>query len=170
MNYKAKLKDIKALFFDCDGVLTDGSITLFPDGIQTRTMNVKDGFAIQVAARKKYILAIITGARSKEIKNRFNDLGVTEVYLNCVKKIDTFNRLLNKYNLKSNHVLYMGDDIPDIEVLKNVGLSCCPSDAIYQVKKIVDYISPLKGGNGCVRDVIEQVLKIQQKWPDEIHT
>ena len=75
-----------------------------------------------------------------------------------------------KYNLKSNHVLYMGDDIPDIEVLKNVGLSCCPSDAIYQVKKIVDYISPLKGGNGCVRDVIEQVLKIQQKWPDEIHT
>jgi 3-deoxy-D-manno-octulosonate 8-phosphate phosphatase (KDO 8-P phosphatase) len=165
-NFKTRLTRVKAFMFDVDGVLTDGSVTLMPDGEQVRIMNIKDGYAIQLAIKKGYKIAIISGGKSEMIRKRMNGLGVMDVYLACQNKIDVYKELLEIYDLKSDEILYMGDDIPDYEVMKHVGIPTCPNDSVQEIKNISIYISHQNGGKGAVRDVIEQVLKLHGHWKD----
>ncbi|MAZ30908.1 MAG: 3-deoxy-D-manno-octulosonate 8-phosphate phosphatase [Flavobacteriales bacterium] len=167
MNYKVKLKKIKAFVFDCDGVLTDGSITLLPGGEQVRKMSTRDGYAMQLAVKKSYIVALITGGNSSSVKDRMNKLGIHDVYMACADKVMALQELIDLYGLDPDHILYMGDDLPDFDVLKKVGLPTCPDDAVQEIKNISEYISYKKGGQGCARDVIEQTLKIQGHWHKE---
>jgi 3-deoxy-D-manno-octulosonate 8-phosphate phosphatase (KDO 8-P phosphatase) len=162
-SYKEKLNQIKAFIFDVDGVLTNGDILLI-GGEVIRTLNSRDGYAIQYAAKMDYPIFIITGGNSQEIKTRLLGLGATEVHLAAFNKLNVFNSILEKYKLKADEILYMGDDIPDYEVLKTVGVSTCPQDAAPEIKAICDYQSPYNGGQRCVRDVIEQTLRVQGKW------
>ncbi|MCE3281062.1 MAG: 3-deoxy-D-manno-octulosonate 8-phosphate phosphatase [Bacteroidetes bacterium] len=165
-NFKTKLTNVKAFLFDVDGVLTDGSVTLMPDGEQVRIMNIKDGYALQLAVKKGYKIAIISGARSEMVRTRLNKLGITDVYLGIESKVDTYKELLEIYELTADEILYMGDDIPDYEVMKRVGIPTCPKDSVQEIKDISLYVSHQKGGKGAVRDVIEQVMKVQGKWKD----
>lgn len=167
MNYKEKMKHIKALAFDCDGVFTDGRLTLSEDGYLARTFNARDGFAVQIALKKGLKVALITGAAELSVKKRFNALGVTDVFLNARDKTEAFYTFLDSYELTPEDVLYMGDDLPDIPLLEKVGLPCCPNDAVQEVKAVSEYISDAKGGDACVRDVIEQTLKVQGLWMAE---
>ncbi|MEY4969322.1 MAG: hypothetical protein RLZZ261_1093 [Bacteroidota bacterium] len=164
MNYKTKLAHIKALAFDVDGVFTDGTVQLLPGQEPIRTFHSKDGYAIQVAARQGYQLAVITGGKSETVKERLKTLGIQDVWLGARHKIEAYEEWLAMYDLRDEEVLYMGDDLPDTEVLQRAGLSCCPHDSAPEIRAIVDYISPLDGGKGCVREVIEQVLRAQSKW------
>jgi 3-deoxy-D-manno-octulosonate 8-phosphate phosphatase (KDO 8-P phosphatase) len=165
-NFKEDLTNIKAFIFDLDGVLSLQTITLNSFGIPNRTVNLRDGYAIQLAVKKGYRVAIITGSNSKEYSRRLKLLGVSDIYLNCSTKIEHFNSFLKKHKLSPAETLYMGDDIPDLEVMKLVGVAVCPSDADSEVKQISGYISDRKGGEGCVRDIIEQVLRLHDKWMD----
>lgn len=167
INYKQQLKNINALIFDVDGVLTNGSLILSPDGELLRVMNVKDGFAIHQAVKKGIEIAIITGGQSMLVKKRFEDLGVKDIFIGVHDKLDVFNQYMKIKGLMPDEILYMGDDIPDIEVLKKVAIATCPSDSVEEVKAVVHYISPFKGGEGCVRDVIEQVMKVKNLWFDK---
>jgi 3-deoxy-D-manno-octulosonate 8-phosphate phosphatase (KDO 8-P phosphatase) len=166
-NFKTKLTRVKAIVLDVDGVLTDGSVTLMPDGEQVRVMNIKDGYALQLAVKKGYKVAIISGGRSEMVRKRLNGLGITDVYLGAHTKIDVYKELLEIYSLTDDDILYMGDDIPDYEVMKRVGVPTCPNDAAQEIKDICLYISYNKGGKGAVRDVIEQVMKVQNNWFDD---
>jgi len=163
MNYKEKLNHIKAFIFDVDGVLTDGKI-LLKDGTMSRSMNTKDGFAMQFAVKNGYQIAIITGGKDSSVAERFKGLNITDIYLNSHNKIEDYDDFKHKYGLNDSEILYMGDDIPDFEVMTKVGVSACPLDSCSEIKSISQYVSPLKGGDGCVRDVIEQTLKVQGKW------
>src|ERR1051326_594596 len=165
-NFKTLLPKVKAFVFDVDGVLTDGSVTLMPDGEQVRVMNIKDGYALQLAVKKGFKIAVITGGRSEMVRKRLNGLGISDVYLGVSSKIDTYKEFLEIHQLAENEVLYMGDDIPDYEVMKRVGIPTCPADSAPEIKNISIYISQVNGGKGAVRDVIEQVLKVQGKWSD----
>ncbi len=160
-NFREKLKDIKAFVFDVDGVFSD-NIILHPSGELMRFMNVKDGYAVKTAVDEGYPIGIITGGNSQSVKIRFNGLGVTDIYLASHNKIDDFEDFYMKYSLNPKDILYMGDDIPDMEVMKQTGLACCPADAVEEIKEIAHYISDKKAGAGCVRDVIDQVLKIKK--------
>ena len=156
--------NIKAFVFDVDGVLTNGNIIILPHGVMARTMNVKDGYALQLAIKKGYRIAIISGGNSTDIIERFKILGVTDVYMNVSDKVAALREFQLKYQLRENEMLFMGDDMPDLEVMQLVGLPCCPNDAVDEIKNICKYISPLVGGQGCVRDVIEKVLKLHHQW------
>jgi 3-deoxy-D-manno-octulosonate 8-phosphate phosphatase (KDO 8-P phosphatase) len=162
-NYKITLTKIDTFIFDVDGVLTDGMVMLY-GGEVIRTMNSKDSYAIQYAAKLGYKIFIITGGNSQEVKMRLEGLGITEVILNAANKVNSFLELHTKYNLNPETCCYMGDDIPDYELLKRVGLPVAPQDAVPEVKQIAHYVSPYSGGKGCVRDIIEQSLKVQGKW------
>jgi 3-deoxy-D-manno-octulosonate 8-phosphate phosphatase (KDO 8-P phosphatase) len=164
MNYKTKLKSIKAFVFDCDGVLTDGSVTLMPDGEQVRKMSTRDGYALQLAVKKGFIVAIISGGSSAAVKSRMTRLGVHDVYLACHDKVQALKELMHIYSLNADDILYMGDDMPDYEVMQIVGLPTCPDNAAQEIKNLSDYVSHKGGGEGCVRDVIEQAMKVQGKW------
>ncbi len=164
MNYKNKLHNIKAFIFDFDGVMTDGSVWMFADRETVRTGNIKDGFAIQYAVKKGYQVAVISGAVSMSINNRMESLGVKDIFTGAGNKISIFKSYLEEKKLLPEEVLYMGDDIPDYEIMRQVGVATCPSDAAQEIKDISDYISMHPGGKGCVRDVIEQVLRIQKNW------
>lgn len=166
-NLKARLKPISAFMLDVDGVLTDGMVITLPDGDQVRRMNIKDGYALQHAVKKGYHISIISGGTSESVRKRLNGLGITEVNLGCKNKIEIFEKLQKRFGLKKEEILYMGDDIPDFKVMQKVGFAACPKDAADEIKSIADYISPKKGGEGCVRDLIEQVLRLQGKWFDE---
>jgi len=166
-NYKSILRDIKLFCFDVDGVFTDNIVYLTADGEQMRTANVKDGYAVQLAVKKGLKIAIISGGKNESIRKRFEALGVTEIYLGSSKKIDVFHNLLTKLQIQPEDVCYVGDDIPDLAVLGLAGLPCCPADAAYEVRAISKYISPKDGGKGCVRDILEQALKIKGLWMDE---
>lgn len=157
------LTKIRALAFDVDGVLSDPNILLI-GGEFVRTANTKDGYALQLAAKCDLKLAIITGGKGDPIKHRYESLGFQDVFMNCKQKIETLEMWMEKYALKPDEVLYMGDDIPDFEPIRRVGCSCCPADAAAEIREIVTYISPREGGRGCVRDVVEQVLKAQGFW------
>tara|TARA_Y100001968_G_scaffold314090_1_gene339037 strand:- start:156 stop:686 length:531 start_codon:yes stop_codon:yes gene_type:complete len=163
-NYKQKLKNIKAFVLDVDGVLTNGELYIHPDGTLMRKMNAKDGYILKLAITLGYKIAIITGGREKEIKKRLKKLGVHEVFLNCHDKLPVLIEFMRTYQFSQEEILYMGDDIPDIESLKHVGFSCCPNNAAHDVKLICDYISHKNGGEGCVREIIEQTLKASNKW------
>ncbi|MCH2197749.1 MAG: HAD-IIIA family hydrolase [Flavobacteriales bacterium] len=166
-NYKTKLNDITTFCFDVDGVFTDGIVILSTDGDQLRTANVRDGYAVQLAAKKGYRVAIITGGRSEAVKKRFEGLGVKDVFLSSSNKVKVFNDYLAKEGIKADEVCYMGDDIPDYRVMGMAGLATCPNDAAPEIREIADYISPVNGGKGCVRDILEQTMKVQGKWFDD---
>jgi 3-deoxy-D-manno-octulosonate 8-phosphate phosphatase (KDO 8-P phosphatase) len=164
MNVLEKFSIIKAFAFDVDGVLTNGSLLILPNGVMARTMNVKDGYALQLAIKKGYKIAIISGGRSQEVVERLNLLGITDVYMNSTNKVTALEDFVGKYHLNKEDILFMGDDVPDIEVMQQVGLPCCPNDAVDEIQAISHYISPYNGGKTCVRDVIEKVLKLQNTW------
>ena len=169
-NYKNRLKHITTFIFDYDGVLTNGTVILQNDGDALRTANVKDGYAVQLAVKKGYQIAVITGGKSEAVKARFNGLGVLDVYLNSSDKMKVFKEFCAAKKVDPDKVLYMGDDIPDIPVMVNVGLACCPQDASEGVKAISHYISPISGGQGCVREILEQLLRLNGHWQaDEDH-
>lgn len=165
-SYKEIMPQITTFIFDVDGVLTDGSITIFPDGELVRTMNVKDGYAIKTAINKGYNVCIISGGTNEAVKSRLRGLGVTDIYLGAHNKIEQFEEYTDIYNVKPENILYMGDDVPDYPVMEKVALPCCPKDAVPEIQNVSKYISQKDGGKGCVRDVIEQVLKVQDKWND----
>lgn len=158
------LQKIKAIAFDVDGVLSSDVIPLHPSGEPMRTVNIKDGYAIQLAIKKGLRIAIITGGRTEAVRQRFAALGMTDLYLGSAVKIADYRDFRDKHGLRDEEILYMGDDIPDIEVLRTCGLPCCPKDAAPEVKAIARYISQTAGGCGCGRDVIEQVMKVQGQW------
>ncbi len=166
-NYKQKLLKISTIFLDIDGVLTDGSVIIASDGEQLRNMHVKDGYALQLAVKKGYRIVIISGGRSSLMPKRFEYLGITDVFLGVDNKINCFRKFMEENNITQEQTLYMGDDIPDIEVMKNVAIACCPADAAEEVKSVAHYISHLPGGKACVRDIIEQIMKVQGKWFDQ---
>ncbi len=163
-SYLEILPNIKALFFDVDGVLTDGSVRMMTDGSMVRSMHSKDGYVLHLAAKMDVPITIITGGNSQAVKDRLSHLGVQHIYLKSANKLEVFEEHLLGYDIKPEECMYMGDDIPDYEVMTKVGLACCPNDAAPELKKIAHYISPLKGGEGCVRDIVEQYLKIHNKW------
>jgi 3-deoxy-D-manno-octulosonate 8-phosphate phosphatase (KDO 8-P phosphatase) len=163
-NFKEDLVNVKAFIFDIDGVLSLQTISLNAFGVPNRTVNLRDGYALQLAVKKGYYVGIISGSNSKDYLKRLKLLGIKDIYLNSRSKIEHFNHFLKKYNLKSSSVLYMGDDIPDFRVMKETGVAVCPADADSEIKQIASYISDKKGGEGCVRDVIEQVLRLHNNW------
>ncbi|WP_417360641.1 KdsC family phosphatase [Galbibacter sp.] len=165
-SYKEYLENITTFIFDIDGVLTDGSLVITTEGEMLRTMNVKDGYAIKTALTKGYNVCIISGGSNPGVRSRLKGLGVTDIHLGVSDKVETLEEYLDIYNIKPEQALYMGDDIPDYHVMKMVGLPCCPNDAVAEIKAISKYISHKQGGKGCVRDVIEQVLKVQGNWKD----
>lgn len=158
------LNKIRAFVFDVDGVLSTSTISMRDDGVPLRSINIKDGYAIQLAIKLGLDVAIITGGNSPSIINRYKGLGVNEIYTSVKVKTKVYSSLLEKLKLKKEEVLYMGDDIPDYEVMLECGLPCCPKDACSDIQKIARYISPYAGGNGCARDVIEQVLRAKKMW------
>ena len=169
MIYKSRLKQIKAFVFDVDGVFTDGSVYLLPGGNICRVMNVLDGYSVVKALKNNFLIGVITGGNDEMVKHRISYLGITDYYAKSSDKIVDYEDFKSKYNLKDEEILTMGDDIPDICILKPSSISCCPENAVPEVKAICDYISPIQGGKGAVRDVIEQVMKAQGKWHED-HT
>ncbi len=163
-NFKEKLRSVKTFIFDVDGVLTNGMLLVMPDGEFLRSMNIKDGYAMQLAVKKGYLIAIISGGHSQGVPVRLKRLGIQEVHMGVADKSAVFNSLLLKYNLNKSEILYMGDDVPDLPVLKQCGVPCCPSDAVPEIKLNSIYVSQKNGGDGCVRDVIEQVMRLQDSW------
>lgn len=163
-SYKEYLQHITTLIFDVDGVLTDGSLLIQANGELLRTMNVKDGYALKTAIQQGFNICIISGGKNEAVRTRLSGLGIKDIYLGAHHKIEQLEEYMNTHNIKPENVLYMGDDIPDIPVMKIIGLPTCPQDAVTEVKEISKYVSFKKGGKGCVRDVIEQVLKVQGKW------
>lgn len=164
MNYKETFKNITTVVLDVDGVLTNGDIILMPGMQPVRKMNAKDGYAMQLAVRNGIRMAIITGGRSPEVKERLQGLGITDIYLGASSKMESYEDLKMCYDLKDDEILYMGDDLPDYDIMKLVALAAAPQDAAPEIKSVADYVSPVNGGKGCVRDVLEQLLKIQGKW------
>ncbi|MGY0408863.1 MAG: KdsC family phosphatase [Polaribacter sp.] len=164
MNYKQLLSKINTFIFDVDGVLTNGTITIMPNGELVRHMNVKDGYAIKTALDKGFRICVISGGSNEGVRSRLAGLGIKDIYLDAHNKIKQYKELVEKYNLQPEKVLYMGDDIPDFPVMELVGIPCCPNDAVPEIQQISKYISYKKGGKGCVRDIIEQVLRVQKKW------
>lgn len=171
MNYKSKLHRIKAFVFDFDGVMTDGSVWTYGDRETVRCGNIKDGFAIQYAAKKGYTIALVSGATSLSINNRMEALGVTHIYTGCANKMQTYKQFLETTGLQPDEVVCMGDDIPDYEIMSHCGVAACPADAAQEIKEIADYISLYPGGHGCVRDIIEQTLRLHGQWfhPDAVN-
>lgn len=162
-----KLKDITTFIFDVDGVLTDGSVQVTDNGQSLRTFNIKDGYAMQLAVKRGYNFCIISGGDGIAMAKRFANLGITDVFLGTGDKVEIFNNFLKAKNITANEVLYMGDDIPDLKVMKLVGLPTCPADAVDEIKEISTFISPYNGGKTAARDIIEKVMKIQGRWHDE---
>lgn len=164
MNVLKYFAGITTFVFDIDGVLTDGTVLLVENGLQARRMHTKDGLALQMAIKNGYNVIIISGGYSEPVLQRLQYLGLSHIYLAVKDKKTFLQKLLHEKNIALGQVLFMGDDLPDISLLESVGLSCCPADAVPEVKKISKYISPLSGGHGCVRDVIEKVLKLNNHW------
>jgi 3-deoxy-D-manno-octulosonate 8-phosphate phosphatase (KDO 8-P phosphatase) len=157
-------KPITTFIFDIDGVLTDGTVLVLENGLQARRMSIRDGFALQLAVKCGYRVIIVSGSSPSPVVDRLNKLGITEVHLPVLDKKIFIRTYIERNNLKKEQVLFMGDDLPDLPAMSVVGLSACPADAAPEIKETVEYISPLNGGAGCVRDVIEKVLKGNDQW------
>ena len=164
MNSLELFKNIRTFVFDADGVLTDGAVLVLDGGLQARRMHIKDGFALQMAIKNGYAVVVISGGLSAQVADRLDRLGVTDVHMSVMDKKKFVDDYIQKGKRDASTILYMGDDLPDIPAMESVGLACCPADAVNEVRERVQYISPLKGGNGCVRDVIEKVLKLNDHW------
>lgn len=165
MTHLEKFKQIDTFLFDVDGVLTDGKFLITEAGELLRSMNAKDGLAMKLALNAGYKIIIITGGRSIGVIDRLKALGIQQVYAGVHDKLSKYNEILELFDLEEENILYMGDDLPDYPVMRRVGMPCCPSDAVQEVKSVSFYISPKGGGDGCVRDVIEKVMKLNGKWP-----
>ena len=162
-------KPVTTLVFDVDGVLTDGRLTVLPGGVMARTMHVKDGYALQLAVKRGYKVVVISGGASPEVLERLHKLGVKDVYMQVTDKLRVLQIFLSDNNIDWGEVMFMGDDIPDLEVMQKAALACCPQDAVPEIKAVSAYISPVNGGYGCGRDVIEKVMKIRGDWKDDTH-
>lgn len=168
-NVLSLLKNITTFVFDVDGVLTNGNILIMPNGLMARQMNIKDGYALQLAVKKNYNVIVISGGNSAEVKERMQLLGVQDVYMRITDKKACLEEYMLINHLRKEEVLFMGDDIPDYEVMLYAGVGCCPADAAQEIISIAHYISPLKGGEGCGRDVIEKVMKLRGDWQVDTH-
>ena len=164
MNVLEYFKEVTTFIFDLDGVLTDGTVLVLNEGLQARQMHVKDGLALQMALKNGYNVVIVSGGFSEPVIGRLHKLGITEVHLDVKNKLLFIEDYLAKRQLGWHEVLFMGDDLPDLAVLEKAGLPCCPADAVIEVRKVSKYISPIPGGYGCARDVIEKVLKLNDNW------
>lgn len=164
MNVLALFEPIKAFVFDVDGVLTDGQLLVMPNGVMARRMNIKDGYALQLAIKKGYHIVVISGGHSPEVIERLTLLGVNDVYMQVKDKLALLQKLMIDKALTKEQVLYMGDDIPDLACMQAVGLPCCPADAVAEIIGASQFISSINGGYGCVREVIEKVLKLNDHW------
>jgi 3-deoxy-D-manno-octulosonate 8-phosphate phosphatase (KDO 8-P phosphatase) len=163
-NFKELLPEVNSFVFDIDGVLSDGSILVTENGEQLRTMNTRDGIAITMALNKGYNIAVISGGSSESVLHRFRYLGISDVFLGVSDKTEVLHNYFKGKNISSENVLYMGDDIPDYYPMKVCGVATCPKDAAIEIKEIADYISDKDGGKGCVRDIIEQVMRCNGDW------
>lgn len=163
-SYKRQLKDITTVILDVDGVLTNGLVTITTEGELLRQMNIKDGYALKTAVDNGLRICIISGGKNDGVKKRLENLGISEVYLGIHDKIEKYYEIVDGYGLRAEEIVYMGDDIPDVPVMKLVGLPCCPNDAAPEIRSLAKYVSPKNGGQGCVRDILEQILKVQGKW------
>ncbi len=168
-NFKHKLRSVSCFIFDVDGVLTNGSLLVL-QGELHRTMNIRDGYALKEAVNSGYDVFIISGGKSESVRKRLSDLGIKNIYLGIENKKEKLEELIEEYNLILENILYMGDDLPDYEVMDMCGVPCCPADAAPEIKSLSKYISTQKGGEGCARDVIEQVLRLHNKWPFSVRS
>ena len=164
MSLLKRFEQVKLFVFDVDGVLTDGSLYVFADGEQVRRMNIKDGFALQLAVKKGYGMMVMSGSQSEAVIKRLEKLGITDVFMNVKDKLQHLKDYIAEKKFLIDQVLFMGDDIPDYLTMKSVGLACAPSDAMPEIKQVAHYIATCKGGEGCVREVIEKVLKLNNHW------
>ena len=167
-NYKALLPHITTFIFDVDGVMTNGKVLITSEGEMYREMDTKDGYALKCALDQGFKVCIISGGTNEGVRNRLRALGIYDIYLGAQHKGDPFQDLLDSYELSPDEILYMGDDMPDIEIMEQVAVAACPQDAVADVKAISNYISHKKGGEGCVRDIVEQTLRVQGKWRKNI--
>ena len=163
-SYKELMNDITTFILDVDGVLTDGTIHVTQTGEMLRNMNIRDGYAMKAAVENGYNVCIISGGSNEGVRVRLRNLGITDIHLGVPNKVETFKEFTDIYNIQAENVLYMGDDIPDYHVMQLVGLPTCPQNAVPEIKGISKYVSHVEGGKGAVRDVIEQVMKVQGKW------
>ncbi|WGK64456.1 KdsC family phosphatase [Croceiramulus getboli] len=163
-SYKEYLQHVTTFVFDVDGVLTDGTIQVTSEGEMYRTMNIKDGYALKTAIDEGFRVCIISGGSNEGVRKRLEGLGVKDVFLGSHNKSALLESYCEKHQIQPENVLFMGDDLPDYPVMQLVGLPCCPQDAVKEIKEISKYVSHRNGGQGCVRDIIEQVLKVQDKW------
>ncbi len=168
MNVLIRLRKVKVFVFDMDGVLTDGSLLVDYENKWLRKMNIKDGYALQLAVKSGYRILIISGSDAPPVAERLHRLGITEVFMKVIDKEALLNKYMSDNKLPADEVLFMGDDIPDYSCMRAAGFACCPADAAVEIRQIASYISPIKGGHGCVRDVIEKVMKLNNHWP--LHT
>ncbi len=164
LNFKERLPKIKTFLFDVDGVLTNDSVQIMHDGELVRNMNSKDRYALQLAVKKGYRIAIITGGNSNAVKNTLNLLGIKDVFLGQHTKMNCYEDYILEHDLKEDEIVYMGDDLPDYDVMKRVGIAACPNNSAHEIKEISIYISNRNGGEACVRDIIEQVMRSQDTW------
>lgn len=158
------LQKIRAIVLDVDGVLSAQTITLASDGEPLRTVNIKDGYAIQLACKQELRIGIITGGDTQAVRLRYERLGVKDLYMKTAVKLTAYEDFIEKYGLRDEEVMYMGDDVPDFEVMIRCGCPCCPADACADIKNVSLYVSHYSGGQGCVRDIIEQTMRAQNKW------
>lgn len=164
MNQLEHFKKITTFIFDVDGVLTNSQVLVLEDGKLLRSMSIRDGYAIKEALRHGYRVCVITGGKSEGVKTRLQNLGVQDIYLGQSDKWEAYEEYLYAYDLKSENVLYMGDDLPDLPIMKKVAVAACPKDAAPEIINIANYVSGRAGGEGCARDVIEKVMRVQGKW------
>ncbi len=164
MNVLAEFKKVTTFIFDVDGVLTDSTVLVLENGLQARRMNIKDGLGLQMAIKNGFRVIVISGSYSEPVIQRLKKLGVEEVQMSATDKKGFVEEYITKNNLNWEEILYMSDDLPDLALMKMVGLPCCPADAVPEILELSKYISPVNGGFGCVRDVIQKVLKVQDKW------
>ena len=164
LNFKQRLTKITTLIFDVDGVLSDGKVFFMSDGTTLRNINLKDSYALQLAIKKGFRIIIITGGSSQPLKDSLHRLGIEHIYLKQHDKLSCYKDCMNEMGFTDEQALYMGDDLPDYEVMQRVGVACCPDDAAVEIKNLCVYVSSKKGGEGCVRDIVEQVMRSQQKW------
>ncbi len=158
------LSKIRAIAFDVDGVLSPSTIPLSPDGVPSRMVNIKDGYALQLAVKHDFLISIISGANDDALVVRYGGLGIKDIYLRASVKIDILKEWMNRYSLSPEEVAFVGDDIPDYECMRHVGLAVAPSDAAVEIKEVAQYISPVKGGYGVARDLLEEIMKTQNQW------
>ncbi len=164
MNQLEKFKEIHTFIFDVDGVLTNSEVLVLEEGKLLRKMSIRDGYALKKAVQESFNVCVITGGKSEGVKIRLQNLGIQHIYLGQQEKMDAYEEFIYTYDLDPQGILYMGDDLPDLPVMEKVGLACCPQNAAPEILQAAQYISPFKGGEGCARDVIEKVLKLNNKW------